>query len=359
MENKKVLFFGSYPGPMTGQAISFKEAYDNYSGKKILVNTTKFNNKILNSLYCLFSLPLIFVFKKFPIVYFTCVRSKLGAIKDIQLLLLCKLFNKKVINHLHGADFKIFYNASNTLKPLLEYCYNKIDVSIVLLPSMKEQFSDFLDMKIEVIQNCYSTEMESINVDFANKKKQILYLSNLINSKGIFIFMEAAGQLLDEDPNIIVKIGGVPMNDEEMSEKEISEKFQNIYKDLKLKYPDRILYMGEVKGDEKVKTLLESSIFILPTFYAMEAFPITIIEAMRFGNAVITTNHNYLSDIVNDKNGKLVNKKSSAEIVNTVKYLFSSPEKLKEIQKYNEIESREKYSPQKYNLAIKEAINNL
>ena len=37
---------------------------------------------------------------------------------------------------------------------------------------MKEQFSDSLDMKIEVIQNCYSTEMESINVNF--DKKQIL-----------------------------------------------------------------------------------------------------------------------------------------------------------------------------------------
>lgn len=360
MKMQKVLFFGPHSGPITGQSISFKETYGSYKGNKTLVDTTKFNNdKLFNTLYCLFLLPIVFSFQKFTVVYFTCTRSKLGTLKDLELLLLCKLFNKKVVNHLHGADFKFFYNNSGVFKFLIKYCYKQIDLSIVLLPSMKEQFSDFPNMKIEVIENCYSTEMDGFKVDFEGKNKQILYLSNLIHSKGVFVFMEAAQQLLKEDSDIIIKIAGVPINDDVMSEKETAVKFQIIYNDLKIKYPERIFYLGGIHGIEKTKILLESSIFVLPTFYKTEAFPITIIEAMRFGNAIITTNHNYLSDIINENNGGLINKNSPSDLIDKVRSLFSNPKELVKIQQYNIKESEVKYNPVRYNLAISRVVNTI
>lgn len=360
MKTAKVLFFGPYPGSLTGQSISFKETHDSYKGDKIILNTTKFgNNRLLNTLYCVLILPFVFLFQNFTHVYFTCTRSKLGALKDIQLLFLCKLFDKKVVNHLHGADFKFFYNNSGIFKPLLKYYYKEINISIVLLPSMKEQFSDFPKMKIEVIENCYSTEMDNFKIDFLSKKKQILYLSNLIFSKGIFVFMEAAQQLLRDDLDVIIKIAGVPLDDDFMSKKEVSVKFLLIYKNLKIKYPDRIFYLGSVKGVKKSTVLLESSIFVLPTFYKTEAFPLTIIEAMRFGNAIITTNHNYLSDIINTSNGELMIVNSSLDLVEKVRMLFLNSKELIKIQYHNAEEAQLKYSPLIYNLAINKVINSI
>jgi glycosyltransferase involved in cell wall biosynthesis len=359
IKKSKVLFFGPYPAPITGQSIAFKASYDGYVGDKILFNTTKYgNNQFINSIYCILILPFSFIFKKFDTVYFTCTRSSFGCIKDIQLLLLCEIFRKRPINHLHGADFNFFYNNSGFLKKTLNYCYQQIDTSIVLLNSMRVQFNDFPQMNIVVIENCYSSEFDKISIDFKLKKTQVIYLSNLIYSKGIFVFLESAEELLKQDSKIIIKIAGIPMGDEFMSENEVSNKFNEIYLRLKSVYKGRIQYLGKVKGLEKINLLSESSIFVLPTFYKMEAFPITIIEAMYFGNAIVTTNHNYLPDIVSNNNGRLIQINSSIELINQINNLFLNGEDLLAVQKYNREYSIENFSSKKYNTEIDGVINN-
>lgn len=360
MNKNKVLFFGPYPEPMTGQSISFKEAFQGYSGHKILFNTTKYGvNKLLNSLYCFLIIPFVFLFNKFDVVYFTCIRSNFGSIKDIELLLLCKLFNKKIVNHLHGADLILFFKDAGFLRPLLKYCYEQIDVSIVLLPSMSEQFKGFPEMKIEVIKNCYSREFENIDVLLDNKKEQVLYLSNIIYSKGIFDFLEASMTLLKQNPTVVIKIAGLPMGDFYKTEQEVKELFDINFNTIKAKFPDRIFYLGTVSGKDKIKLLSESSVFVLPTFYKTEAFPITIIEAMRFGNAIVTTKHNYLEDVVTIENGILVTINSSDELVIAINQLFSNKALLFEIQKHNISESLINYSPSNYNSSLNTVLNSL
>ncbi|MEI6864950.1 glycosyltransferase family 4 protein [Flavicella sp.] len=356
----KILFFGPFPEPYTGQSISFKQVFENFDSDKILFNTTKYkNNKLLNSLNCLLVLPFVFLFYRFDTIYFTCTRSKLGFFKDFELLLLAKIFNKKVINHLHGADLQGFYRNSGVLKSFIKWSYDAIDTNIVLLPSMKDQFKDFNCSKIEVVSNCYSSDFEKQEIDFSLKKKQLVFLSNLIYSKGIFVFLEAVLELLAKEEDLIVKIAGLPIGDEYMSSKQVEIKFKVIADKLKYDYPERFYYLGLVNGKAKEELLKESSIFVLPTFYITEAFPLTIIEAMYFGNAVITTNHNYLKDVVSSKNGFLVKTKISEEIISCVRLLLSDENRLKEIQKYNHHEVVSKYNPDVFDTEIGEIIKNV
>jgi glycosyltransferase involved in cell wall biosynthesis len=356
----KVLFFGPYPLPITGQSIAFKEVFTNFKGDKILVNSTKFkDNKILNTIYCLCLLPLVFISRRFDKVYFTCSRSYLGFLKDFLLLFLCKLFNKKVVNHLHGADFDNFYINSGKLKPLIKWSYNKIDSTIILLPSMRSQFVSFPKMNIEIVRNSYPSEFEDVLFDLNDKNLQILYLSNLMESKGILIFMESIKQILENHPLVVVKIAGAPMGDYLASSQEIKLKFEKHYKSLKKSFPNRLFYIGVIIGLEKQKVLTESSIFILPTFYKTEASPITIIEAMRFGNAIIATNHNYLNDIVNDRNGFLVKIKSVIDLTEKINLLLFNKTLLKNIQKNNILEAKANYSPKTFNSEIARIITSL
>lgn len=360
MKNNKTLFFGPYPAPFTGQSISFKQAYDNFSGTKILFNSAKFkSNKILNSIYCLIFLPIVFVTSRFNKVYFTCSRSKLGFIKDLQLIILSSFFKKKIINHLHGADLKLFYENSGFLKRIVKWSYDKIDTNIVLLPEMKNQFSEFSNAKIEVVENCYSNELKSVNIDLESKKPQVLYLSNLIFSKGIFVFLEAAEQMLELRKDIIIKIAGAPMGDSYMTSQEANLSFNEKSNYLKELYPDRYFYLGVVKGKSKENLLKESSIFVLPTFYITEAFPLTIIESMCFGNAIVTTKHNYLPYILNSKNGFLIDIKSSKQIIESIMSLFEDKNKLRLIQEHNITEANQKYNPENFNKKIEEIIKNI
>lgn len=359
MSKNKVLFFGPFPDPLTGQSILFRQSFINYNHDKLLFDTNKFKkSKVLNSLLCLILLPFVFITKSFDKVYFTSSRSSLGFLKDFQLLLLSKLFNKKVVNHLHGADFLEFYLNSGILKKIIFWTYSQIEVSIVLLPSMIDQYSDFKNMKIEVISNCYSSEYINSKVSFLQKKKQITFLSNLIYSKGIFVFLSAIKDILNQDKDVVIKIAGMPMGDTLMSAKKIKYEFEKRSEILKNKFPERFFYLGVVRGEQKEELLKSSSIYILPTFYKTEAFPLSIIEAMYFGNAIITTNHNYLSDIISKHNGFLCEPKSVIDLVNNALFLLKNEAFCQEIQKYNHIEAAEKYNPIIYNSKLNSVILN-
>ena len=347
--NKKVLYFGPLPPPTTGQSVVFEESLFVFSGDKVVVNNTFFgDNKLGNTFYSIFVLIYSFFRYNFDTVYFTCSRSLLGFGKDFILLLLSRLYKKRVINHLHGASFKHFYNNSGCLKPIIKWSYNIVETSIVLLPEMADQFSDFPCMKILILSNPYPRQLDLIDVDLSKKKKQILFLSNIIYSKGIFTFLDASLQLLSSDKNVSIRIAGVPMSDEFMSKVDVKLKFDKYYGDLKVKFGDRIKYLGGVLGDIKNELFNESSIFILPTFYTSEALPISIIESMRLGNAIITTEHNYLPHIVQKQMGFIVKKNSSSAIAERVIELFNNHALLHSMQLYNIQKAIDDYSPANY-----------
>ena len=51
---------------------------------------------------------------------------------------------------------------------------------------MKNQFKDFPNMKIEVVANFYDIELDNTLVEKDSQTINLLYLSNIIKSKGIF-----------------------------------------------------------------------------------------------------------------------------------------------------------------------------
>lgn len=359
--SQKILFFGPCPNPVTGQSLAFKEVVINYPGQLLLCNTTRFgNNRILNTIYCYLRLPLLFLFQDFKKIYFTCSRSKLGFLKDLPLLFLGKLTKKKIVNHLHGDDFQDFQNNSGTFfKALIKLAYKHVNTSIVLLPKMQKQFSSYDNMKVEVIPNCYAIDMEKVDVNHELKKNQLLYLSNIMKSKGILILLDALPEILRKNEHLKVKIAGLPMSDHLSTTRDIEKKFYANYGKLKHLFPNQIYYLGLVQGNAKINLLIESSIFVLPTFYPTEAFPLSIIEAMRCGNAIITTKHNYLGDIIKEDNGILVAPNSVGALRSGIEKLLLDKDRIMKIQKQNVLEAKSKYSPAQYISNIKSVIERL
>lgn len=365
MIQNKTLFFGPYPKPVTGQSMAFKEVYDHFVSPKLLCNITKFEeNKIMNTLYVFICVPRLFLFNKINVVYFTCSRSNLGVIKDLYLILFAYLAKARIINHLHGADFNSFFeNSSWFLRKLIKWAYNKVETSIVLTEGMEKEFQHFDKMKVEVIPNSYPKAFNEISFEHLKNIKNseglnIIFLSNIMYSKGIVFFLESLPFLLTKHVNLTVSIAGLPMGDYLKNKWEISNIFFDGLEKLKDKFPNRINYYGLASGKFKEEILEKSSIFILPTIYKTEAFPLTIIESMYYGNAIITTNHNYLPGIVKEKNGILIDCGSVDDIQNSIDSLLENSELLDTIQNENYNESREIYNPTRfcnsvYNLIMK------
>lgn len=363
MSNKTTLFFGPYPLPLTGQSVAFKEIYDNYNDKKKLCNISKFGTKIYaNMLYVLIVIPFIFLFTNIKVVYFTCSRTKFGFIRDFWLIFFSFIFDVKIINHIHGNDFQNFIESFTYFKFIPNWAYSKVNCTILLFEKMKTQLKDFPKTSIKTIANSYSNDFKNININeliiSKNPKNfQLVFLSNIMSSKGILLFLDAMETVLEENKNVTVKIAGQLMGDYLMSLDEITQKFYNKYNLLEGNFPDRIEYLGTVSGEKKEKLLKESTIFILPTIHKTEAFPISIIEAMYFGNIVITSNINYLGDIVSEKNGIIISNIDSKKITNSVLELLNNPNKIKSIMEYNYYEARSRYNPRLYIESIKKTIN--
>jgi glycosyltransferase involved in cell wall biosynthesis len=346
MKNR-ILLVGPLIPPVHGQALAFTRFVESIDeDKKIVVNTNLEDKskvgKIFGTFKTLFTIAFKALFSKYDVVYFTCSRSFLGSIKDIVLINLVSLRKVKIVNHLHGSDFYEFlHNLPSWYQKILIYSYKKVAISIVLLDSMKEQFSDFKDMKVEVVSNFYDKELDEKFVEKDTNKINLVYLSNIMSSKGIFELIEAFEELSRKYDNIYLNIAGGYIADDYMSIDEVKEKFKH-----KISGNDRIKYIGKTFSEEKVKLLQSSDIFVLPSY--KEAVPISILEAMACENAIVTTNYKYLPEVVKSKNGVIVEPRSVDSLMRGIKSLIEDKENLRKIQRHNKKEAKDNYSLNTY-----------
>ena len=93
-------------------------------------------------------------------------------------------------------------------------------------------------------------------------------------------------------------------------------------------------FLGYLTGKEKTNCFLLSDLMVVPSVIAKggdtEGLPVTIMEGMASGLAVITTDVGGIKNIIKDKkNGILIQEKNSKQIAEKIIYLINN-KKLKE-----------------------------
>lgn len=145
---------------------------------------------------------------------------------------------------------------------------------------------------------------------------KLTYLSNIIYSKGIVHLLNAVvrfNENLDSSDQIELMVYGRLMPDEYMNAKRLE-------KEISAFRIHQFISINPPVGRSEVSTVLkESDIFVLPTFYRSEAFPVSVLEAMRFSCKILLTNHNNLPDIFSDYNIIWVEKRSIQSIISGLK----------------------------------------
>lgn len=78
-------------------------------------------------------------------------------------------------------------------------------------------------------------------------------------------------------------------------------------------------YWGRKYGDDKEVFWRYADIFVFPTFYHNECFPLVILEAMMYGLPVISTDEGGIRDEVKDgKNGFVVKPQDATAIADAI-----------------------------------------
>jgi len=346
----RVIFIGNYPPPISGQSIAFKTLVDGYalkfkdffvvntiekSGKRgVIHRTIDYIGVTLELLYLLF-------FKKVDTVYHIVSSHKNGFIRDFVIINISYFFKKKIVLHSHNGNYDQFYDScSDSFKRTIFKTVNKANKIIILSKKLRNTFYFITDdNKFSYVNNGLPIDRPKVLIKGNNVVFSILYLSNLIESKGYLDIIKCA--VLMKEMEILSKFhfhfaGDFMLNpSQDKSYKSINEArqlFSNLIKENDLS--DYITYHGVVQGEKKYSLLCKADIFLLPTYYNVEAQPITIIEAIAFGCAIFSTNYRGIPEMLIDGfNGQYIDPNTPSDIAEKLKDL--NRDQIKKYSKYS------------------------
>ena len=350
---KRILCIGPMPPPMHGQAFVFAETYKILGMYRRYLVNVNVSGKSLPRTLCIAAVGVVktlmyWLTKKISIVYFTCSRSLRGSLVDIIVILLSRMAGVTLVNHIHGSDFRRFYDdCPGVYRRIIELVYQKIDVSIVPMKGMDAQISSlFPRMDVTIIHNFISDDVRHVGRKPRSETIRILFLSNIMKSKGIMELLDAFSILSREKHAVSLTIAGEIMGDRWWNKERMEREFFRRIEELRLSSNGNINYRGFVTGKEKAHLLCESDILVLPSYN--EALPLAIIEAMHAGNAIIATKTLYLDHYISDNEGVLVPIGDVHALVQAIRYLTANESTLREIQNHNKNITGDRFSFARY-----------
>lgn len=247
-----------------------------------------------------------------------------------------KLFGKRCIATVHGIDWqraKWGGFASKYIKFGEKVAAKYADEIIVLSEGVQRYFKDTYGRKTVFIPNGVNRpvicEAKVIKEKFGlEKDSYILFLGRLVPEKGISYLIEAFKQI-NTDKKLVIA-GGSSDTDEFLQD------LKKIAKDDK-----RISFTGFVQGQLLEELYSNTYVYVLPS--DLEGMPLSLLEAMSYGNCCVVSDIAECAEVVEDK--AVVFQKSNVEqLKEKLQDLCDNPEK---VQAYKNFASD--FICQKYN----------
>lgn len=176
-------------------------------------------------------------------VYFTPKLSVLGFISLIRYYKLCIKHGKPYTLHIHGRALIETYKSNKWIQPLIRKYISKAHCNIALTSKLRDEMYNLFGCGTFKVVGNFAQDELMLKEDEKDKKREIIesdplqicYMSNIIESKGIFELIEAIGG----NNNYRLKIAGRVFPDEKKRFDECLNKYDNIE------------YLGFVTKDEK------------------------------------------------------------------------------------------------------------
>lgn len=240
-----------------------------------------------------------------------------GFLKDSVFIFLSLLFHRKTIVQLRGSNFQNWLKGANGLMARWAiFLLRRCAAAIVLGWNLKFLFAEVLpDEKIHVVPN-------GGNYDFGESKAaegivNVLYLSNLQNSKGIEDLITAIRSLRSQTlPPFQVKVVG------EWYELATENWCRNEVR----KFDLPVSFHSPQVGDTKLECYENADIFVFPPRLP-EGHPWVLVEAMAAGLPIISTDQGAIREsVLNGVNGFIVESHRPEQIAEKLKLLIEDPE---------------------------------
>ena len=310
----KILFIMHMPPPVHGAAMvgkyihdsklineKFDSHYINLTTAKSLQDIGKGGLKKILKLLC----RIVENLKKLKpqLVYVTPNACGGAFYKDFIVVQLIKLLGYKVVVHYHNKGV-----ATRQDKWLDDKLYRRFfkDLKVILLAeALYQDVKKYVKREdVFICPNGIPATLGDASVaERYNAVHRLLFLSNLLETKGVYVLLDALTILTERGYSFICDFVGGETT--EIDIKKFSEEVE------KRGLSEFAIYLGKKYGEEKNEEYAKSDIFVFPTFYPNECFPLVLLEAMQQGLPCISTNEGGIASIIDDgKTGFLVEKQN-------------------------------------------------
>lgn len=339
-------------GQITGQAMMFQLLIDVFAERgwpvkvyNIVEKRRSFNSRTIGGftvrrmLDYLKLIPAIWMrllFSRKCIIYLTTAQSKMGFMRDMFIIWAASFGGGYLICQQFGGNYGGFYNKqSRFIRFLVCKTLNLARRIIVEGDLVKEQFSFLHDYKEKVC--CVPNGLPERSIKVAKKAKtykieepfKLIYLSNLIQTKGYWDVLKAVEILRKRRRNVICRFIGKFMFESNSvkysSTGQACRAFLEYIRDNELS--EHVSYDESLLGREKFEAFRESHLFLLPSNYLYEGQPVSVLEAMAHGVVTIATNYRLIPVMVEENHtGLFVPYGEPEAIVEKIEYLMDNPQ---------------------------------
>lgn len=206
-----------------------------------------------------------------------------------------KLFHKRVIMTCHGLD----HQRSGKWNSFARWCIlqgekaavKHADEIIVLSKNVQNYFKETYGREVNFIPNGVNKpvvrDANEINSRYGlTKDSYLLFLGRIVPEKGVHYLIKAF-KFVKTDKKLVIA-GGTSDSDEYV------QKLKDMAKD-----DSRIIFTGFVQGELLDELYSNSYVYVLPS--DLEGMPLSLLEAMSYGNCCMVSNIAECTEVVEDK----------------------------------------------------------
>lgn len=227
-------------------------------------------------------------------VYFTLAPTGAAFYRDCLFVAIMKVFRVPRIYHLHGKGIRSRL-ASRPQRHLYQWAFRDAWV-IHLAERLVADIEGLVPRDRVLIVPNGIVERDVPARRSAGAPARLLFLSNLIESKGPLVLLQALELLQARGVRFEATFAGAVHDDRFLARFRAEVGSRDLERHVR--------YVGPAYDEDKHRLFDEHDVFVFPTL--KDAFPLVALEAMQAGLPVVTTAEGALPDIVEDGETGLV-----------------------------------------------------
>lgn len=361
----KVLFILHLPPPLHGastvnnyirnSAIINKEFETEYinlaTNKKLNESGQGSTKKVFTFIFLITKIIRLLSLKNYDLCYVSLTASGPAFYKDLVIVTILKLFKRKIIYHFHNKGVALS-SANKVNNYLYKYAF-KNTFSILLSRYLYSDIEKYVKKDNVFFCPCGIptagiVQDEERRIENTSTTCRLLFLSNMLIEKGVFVLLDACKQLKEKKYKFKCNfVGGWA---------DITpQEFDNYV--LKNDLCDIVFAHGPKYDQEKLSFYARSDIFIFPTYN--ETFGIVNLEAMQHGLAIVSTPEGGIPDVVIDgETGFIVPQKNADALTNKLEILIQQPELRIKMGEAGKRRFQNLFTIEKFEIRVSDIIKN-